>query len=204
MKRTFGDASFLLATAIFVLSASCTLAHAQTAAPVLVGKITGNVNTHTAKFGDSVIAKTVKPGKLKDGTDVPKGSKLIGSITGVVAKQGDKNSAIAIKFTDVQLKSGTIVPIQGLIVAIGPDPSSKGEGLGSNSVLGRGGVGSTPGLDPNVGLGHAGDNDEIPKGSTLEGVSLGLHLDSAMATEMIGYRRDIKLDSDVMIKLELE
>lgn len=202
MNRSRRNTPALLAFAIFILAACSTVLNAQEAAPVISAKIAGNVNTHNAKFGDSVIGKTVKAAKLSDGTDVPKGSKLIGTITGAVAKQGDKNSALAIKFTSVQLKSGTIVPIKGLIIAIGPAPSGGEEGLGANSVLGRGGAGSTPGLDPNAGLGHG--SDDLQKGSTLEGVSLGLHLDSAGATEMIGYRRDIKLDSDVEIKVELE
>jgi hypothetical protein len=93
--------------------------------------------------------------------------------------------------------------IAGQIVAIGPLPTVGG--LGYDSVLGRGGVGSTVGLDPATGADPAinrGDPD-IPRGSTLEGIKLNGHLNTDRATELRGTKRDIRLDSSVMIKVAL-
>lgn len=176
---------------------------AAPAAPTLVAKIAGNLNTKSAKIGDSLAAKTVKELKLKD-IDIPKGSKIVGKVVSVQSMQaGSGTSALGIKFDQVELKGGAVLPIRGLIVAIGA--SSDSPGLGYNSVLGRGGVGSTPGMDPHPGGDTPVDRDDsnIPSGSTLEGVGLGLHLDAAGASELRGVHRDINLDSDVMIKVAL-
>ena len=43
---------------------------APAAAPVLVAKIAANLSTRNAKVGDTVVAKTLKPAKLTDGTAV--------------------------------------------------------------------------------------------------------------------------------------
>jgi hypothetical protein len=114
---------------------------------------------------------------------------------------GHGNSSLAIKFDHVELKDGAILRIQGLIVAIGPVSNS--DGLGANSVLARGGAGSEAGIDPSMEIGHAVNEDDIPGGSTMEGVALGLHFDSTGATELRGVHRDIRLDSDVMVKVAL-
>jgi hypothetical protein len=176
---------------------------AQTAnrAPVLAAKFEQIFSTKSAKPGDAVTAKTAKDLKLQD-LDIPKGSKLMGSITSVKsAKEGNGSSTLAIKFDRLQLKNGAILHVQGLIVAIGAISNSPG--LGSNSVLGRGGVGSTVGLDPSLALGNTGARDDIPPGSTLTEVALGLKFDTNGATVLRGIHREIKIDTDVMIKVAL-
>jgi hypothetical protein len=174
---------------------------AQSSAPVLVAKFATNLNTRSAKSGDAVVAKTIKDLKLKD-LDIPKGSKIVGTVASVQSREDSNgDSSLAIRFDHVELKGNQVLRIQGLIVAIGPAPDS-GAGLGFNSVLGRGGVGSTPGLDPNAGAEHSG-KDELPEGSTLEGVALAKKLDAQGASELHGVHRDIKIDSDVMIRVAL-
>jgi hypothetical protein len=175
----------------------------QNEAPLLVAKFEGTLNTKSAKVGDVIAAKTAKDLKLKD-LDIPKGSKLVGTVASVQSMQaGGGTSSLAIKFDHVELKSGAFLRIQGLIVSIGPAPELK-VGLGYNSVLNRGGAGATPELDPSIASDHYGqDSSDLPKGSTLEGVALGLHLNSAGATDMRGVHRDIKLDLGVMIKVAL-
>jgi hypothetical protein len=175
-------------------------AAAQPAAPVLVAKFEKLINTKSAKVGDPITAKTVKDLKLKD-LDIPKGSKIVGSVASVQSmKAGGGTSVLAVKFDHVELKSGAVLRAEGQIVGIGPAPDP-GAGLGYSSVLGRGGVGSTPGLDPSIGAGTS--KDEIPQGSSMEGVALGLHLTAAGATELHGVHRDIKVDNDTMIKVAL-
>jgi hypothetical protein len=170
-------------------------------APMLVAKLESTLNTKSAKVGDPVTAKTVKDLKLND-LNIPKGSKLIGSIAAVTSqKDGDGTSALAIKFDQVQLKSGSVLRTQGQIVGIAPTPQSGG--LGYDSVLGRGGVGSTPGLDPTTGAYRERDNEDIPLGSAVDGVAVGMHLNASGATELRGAHRDIKLDSSIMIKVAL-
>jgi hypothetical protein len=176
-------------------------AEAQNRAPVLRAKFEGTLNTKSAKAGDSVEAKTVSAMKLAD-LEIPKGSKIVGTVASVKSKDaGHGTSSLAIKFDRVELKDGAILRIQGLIVAIGPVSAS--DGLGANSVLARGGAGSDAGLDPRMEIGHATNQDDIPAGSTLQGVALGVQFDSSGATELRGVHRDIRLDSDVMVKVAL-
>lgn len=172
--------------------------------PMLAAKLAGNLNTKTAKVGDSITARTITTLKLSDGVQIPKGSRVMGTVVAVKSAQdGGGSSALAIKIDQVEMKDGKFMRIAGLITAIGPFPDAVG--LGYDSVLGRGGVGSSVGLDPSVGAGPAvnrGDPD-IPRGSSLEGIKLGAKFDVNHASELFGVKRDIKLDSTVMIKVAL-
>jgi hypothetical protein len=90
-----------------------------------------------------------------------------------------------------------------MVVAIGPSLAPKS---GYDSVLGRGGVGSSTGLDPSIGGGKQGakDEDDIAMGSTMPGVALGRHTDADWTTALRGIHTDIDLDSDVVIKVQLK
>jgi len=181
-------------------------APAQPAGPVLVAKIAGSLSTKNAKVGDVLTAKTLKAWKLADGTDLPKGSKLIAKVAAVQSKQaGNGNSMLTFRIDQAEVKGGAAVPIRAMVVAIGPGLGPH-QSIGANSVIGRGGVGSDPGMDPNTGVGKVGamDEDDIPLGSTLEGVALGRHLDADWTTALRGVKRDIQLDSDVLIKVQLK
>jgi hypothetical protein len=178
---------------------------AQPAGPVLVAKIAGSLSTKNAKVGDVLTAKTLKAWKLADGTDLPKGSKLIAKVTAVQSKQAGKgNSILTFRIDQAEVK-GAAIPVRGLVVAIGPGLGPQ-QSIGASSVLGRNGVGSDPGLDPNTGVGKVGamNEDDIPLGSTLEGVALGRHLDADWTTALQGVKRDIQLDSDVLIKVQFK
>ncbi len=205
MQRRSRNSSIICAITVLLIAIGSTFALAQNAAPVLPAKFDGNLSTKSAKFGDVVTAKTLKTVKLKDSTEIPKGSKLIGKVLAAQSKDDGKgNSFFAVKFDHVELKNGGSLPITGLLVSIGPVRDTTG--LGYNSVLGRGGVGSTPGLDPSVGADAPVNRDDtyLPPGSTLPNVGIGLHLDKAGANAMRGVGIDIKLDSTVMIRVELD
>ncbi len=202
-------ASLVCAALLLVFCPSCFRARAAAflqgaaaapgRAPVLAAKFVGALNTKSAKVGDPVTARTVSSVKLAD-LEIPRGSTIVGTVASVRSRDaGHGTSSMAIRFDHVELKGGAILRIQGLIVAIGP--VSNTDGLGANSVLARGGAGSTAGIDPQMEIGHA--VDDIPAGSTMEGVALGVQFDSAGATELRGVHRDIRLDSDVMVKVAL-
>lgn len=213
MKAIFAIVTLLLAVSSALAAAQsatpaqpapATATPAPLGPPVLVAKIAGTLSSKTAKVGDPITAKTISTLKLKDGVEIPRGSRIIGSVAEVKSAQdGGGTSSLAIKIDQVEMKEGKFMRIAGLITAIGPVPDTVG--LGYGSVLGRGGVGSTVGLDPSVGADAAvnrGDPD-IPRGSTLEGIKLNNHLNADRATELRGVKRDIKLDSTVMIKVAL-
>lgn len=170
-------------------------------APYVVAKFTSFLNTKSLKTGDPVSAKILVDLKLPD-VDIPKGSKLVGTITQAQSvKDGNGTASLAIRFDHIDLKSGPTLKIAGLIIGIGEITNDPG--LGPNSALGRGGVGSTGGLDPNLDIGNTGHKDEIALGSALPGVALGIHLDQNQATQLRGVKKDIKFDTDTEIKVAL-
>ena len=182
-------AIFIFLFATFSISGNAqTTNTAAAAGPVLVAKIAANISTKNAKVGDAVIAKTVKPGKLTDGTDLPKGSKLTGKVESVQSKKsGDGgNSLLTFRFDSAEVKGGAVVPIQGMVVAIGPEIVVSGAG-------------------PAVGVVPTAPTEEgdIPMGSTLEGVALGRHSGSEWSTVMQGIHKDIGLDTNVVVKVQL-
>lgn len=175
----------------------------QVQAPSLFAVFDGKLDSKTAKVGDSVRAKTTKDLKLTD-LDIPPGSKLEGTITSVRAAQGgNDDSMLGIRFDRIEVKKDKIMRIQGLIVAIGPAPTNE-TGLGYDSVLSRGGVGSTPGLDPSVAADkYNKDKPDVARGSTLEGVALATNFDPDGATLIRGVHRNIKLNSNVLIRVAM-
>lgn len=86
--------------------------------PVAV-ELEQKLDTKTAKNGDSVVAQTKANIKTADGTEIPKGSKLIGHILAVQPANG-QNSQIALKFDQVQIKGGQSLTIQSQIQSITP------------------------------------------------------------------------------------
>lgn len=172
----------------------------QPTAPAIFAKFEKSISTKKAKVGDGVSAKTVKDLRLKD-LDIPKGSRLVGTVSAVQSqKEGNGDSLLSIKFDKVELKTGQILRIEGQIVSLAEN--SNNPGLGSFSVLSRGGVGSTPGVDPNLEIGGQA-HDDIPPGSSLPGIALGNRLSLDGATELRGIHTDIRFDSETEVKVEL-
>jgi hypothetical protein len=185
---------------------------------VLEAKFEKSLDTKSAKVGDAVSAKTLRPIKLPDGNEIPKGSKLVAKVITVQSKKdGNGNSILTFRFDEADLKGGAVVPIHGQVIAIGPS-LRPADDLGPHSVLSRTqtasgdtssanrGVGSSNGMNPGIGMGPQvpKDEDDIPLGSTLEGVALGVHQDADWTTALQGVKCDIKLGSDVNIKVQLE
>jgi hypothetical protein len=98
------------------------------------GELVGNLDSTSAKTGDSVVVKTDKDVKTSDGTDIPKGSKLVGHVTGVQARgEGKENAQIAIKFDHAELKGGQSLPIESVIESVGSTQSDSAQNSGGGS-----------------------------------------------------------------------
>ncbi len=200
MNRSCSRLKVIAGMAAFLLTACATFGHAQSVSSVVLAKIADHLSTKSAKVGAVIKAKTQKAIKLQNGVNLPQGSSLVGTVIAVQSKKaGDGTSSIAIKFDHVEVKGKTAVPIQGLIVAIGPDPTAyRGSGFDSTDV--RSGLGSTPGFGNSAGR----DDVDIPGGSSMTGVALGFSLDASGATELRGIQRDIELNPSVLIKVKLD
>jgi hypothetical protein len=75
------------------------------------GELIGKVDSKTAKTGDSVVVQTKTSVKTADGTEIPKGSKLVGHVMASRASVGGENSQVALQFDHVELKGGQSVPV---------------------------------------------------------------------------------------------
>jgi hypothetical protein len=92
------------------------------------GELVGKLDSKTAKTGDNVVVRTKASVKTADGTEIPKGSKLVGHVIAVQASGAGANSQVALQFDHVELKGGQNLAVRTQIQSIVPP-----EGLASNS-----------------------------------------------------------------------
>lgn len=77
------------------------------------------VHVKRVKVGDAVAAHLIAPAKLRDGTELPKGSKLTGSVTEIKVKADKEGpSKLGLLFTSVVLKNGKEIPVQMALVTV--------------------------------------------------------------------------------------
>lgn len=198
MNRSLQNVGFTLSQ-VALLAVIAPMVHAQSVAPMLVAKFVGTIDTKSAKAGEAVVAKTERPGKTADGKEIPKGSLITGEVVAMQSKSGGNGtSVLAIKFDTIEVK-GAKVPIKGQIIAIG---RRSGADIPDSSYIGVGNSTPTVLVAPVSTTTDGSGNDGV--GSTLPGVTVALHLDDAGATELNGHKRDIKLDSSVLVKVKLD
>jgi hypothetical protein len=171
---------------------------------VLQAKFAVSVNSKSAWAGDVVVAKTIAPGVLKDGTELPIGSRLIGKLTTAESKgEGGGTATLAIKFDHVEVK-GELHPFQGQIVAISVDPAFQ-QDTGDAGLLTRGGGESLNSHGTSGGTSLNGRADQrVYYGSQIKGISLDQEVDENGASEIHGLMKDIRLESTVFIKVWLK
>jgi len=158
--------------------------------PVYV-ELQGKLDSKSAKAGDLVVVKTEAPMKTADGTDVPKGTRLIGHVRSVQAH--DKvtaDSEVAIELDRAEFKGGQSFAIHSRIDALMPpatagvmDAMHSGDDLGGG-VMGGGTQTTTGSGVLRTGPGLAGANG----GGTLS--ANGLIIGDGHATERGGTEVD--------------
>ena len=125
----------------------------------VTGELVSKLDSKTAKTGDSVVVQTKASIKTADGTEIPKGSKLVGHVLAAKASAAGDNSQVALQFDHFELKGGQNLPVHSQIQSITP----------------AGGAASTsgPGANPST----SGTNG----GSRASGAQQGTGADSAAA-----------------------
>lgn len=79
------------------------------------------VHPKKVKVGDEVSARMTAPAKLKDGTELPKGTHIIGKVTEIKLKADKEGpSKLGLLFDRVQLKDGKEVPLIMALVSVAP------------------------------------------------------------------------------------
>ena len=129
--------------------------------PVKV-ELVSKLDSKTAKSGDSVVVQTKASVKTADGTEIPKGSKLVGHVLGAKASEAGENSQVALQFDHFELKGGQNLPVHSQIQSIAPAG-------GAATTSGSGAVSAPPagGSSPSA-SGMSGGNraSGSPQGST--------------------------------------
>jgi hypothetical protein len=187
-------------TIAFVLLLALPTAFAQDKKIWVMAELTSKLDTKTAKVGDAVTAETTQKGKLPDGTQIPRGAKLIGIVTDVTTeKDGNGLSMLGLKFLQVVVKHDPPIAIHGGLLAVAPPPDASGEvptsstGMRSQGLQTMGNYGH----DPN------GDGTGIPPGSSVNGVGLSTSIGADGTSEMEGNHTEVKLDRGSRLQVAL-
>jgi hypothetical protein len=106
------------------------------------GELIQKLDSKTAKNGDSVVVQTKTSVKTPDGTEIPKGSKLVGHVIAVQPSQPGQNSQMALQFDRVELKGGKTMPVHSQIQSISPSASGS-SAVGGGATNGSQAAGSS-------------------------------------------------------------
>jgi hypothetical protein len=118
------------------------------------GALVSKLDSSTAKTGDDVVLQTESSVKTADGTEIPKGSKIVGKVLAVRPSAG-QNSQVALRFDHAELKDGKSLPIQSEIQSVAP---AAGEASSSAAEsMPRGGPAAMPGMAGSTAPGTPGE-----------------------------------------------
>ena len=107
------------------------------------GELQSKLDAKSAKVGDEVVVKTTQSATTADGTVIPKGSRLVGHVTTVVAHSKESaNSQLGIAFDRAELKGGQSLPLHSEIRSLTAPASVATAGtMQSDDSFGNGGMG---------------------------------------------------------------
>jgi hypothetical protein len=110
------------------------------------GELVSKLDSRNAKTGDSVTLRTEEAVTTADGTEIPKGSKLIGHVALVQPHTKEQqNSKLTLDFDQVQMKSGQNLAIHSVIASLDPPPSAAPDAFGGGGAPMGGGAPSAGG-----------------------------------------------------------
>ncbi len=92
---------------------------------VMPVELTKSLDSKKLKEGDVVTARIAADLRMKDGTDIPRGSKVTGHVTEAKSRsKGDPQSALGVVFDQISLPGGKEMAIKGEIQAVAPNPNA--------------------------------------------------------------------------------
>jgi hypothetical protein len=198
MTHTRLVAPALIIATVFASLVAVSTARAQDKRTGVSAELTTKIDTKTAKVGDAVTAETTEKTKLQDGTQIPRGAKLIGVITDVTpASSGNGMSMLGLKFQQIVVKHDPPIAIHGGLVAVAPPADASGE-LPTGSTTARG-----QGLQTQGNYGVKDPDSGIPAGSTVDGVAISTTIGSDGTTELQGNHTEVKLPRGARLRVAL-
>ena len=101
------------------VASGTTTAGTKAAAASVSAELTKRIDTKKAKVGDEVDVKTTSATKFADGTELPKGTKLVGKVTDVHPQSNaDKTSHVAFDLERAVTKDGHDVPVHAAVTSM--------------------------------------------------------------------------------------
>jgi hypothetical protein len=94
----------------------------------VTGELVSKLDSKTAKAGDNVVIQTKSSAKTADGTEIPKGSKLVGHVLVAQPSGAGANSQVALQIDHIELKGGQSVPVHSQIQSIAPPEGAAAAG----------------------------------------------------------------------------
>jgi hypothetical protein len=131
------------------------------------------VHPKKVKVGDAVTARVTEPTKLKDGTELPKGTHILGKVTEIKLKADKEGpSKLGLLFDKAQLKDGKEVPLVMALVSVAP----RWEAGGVDPVAaenGSSGAGRITSMSQSAGPSASGTGDDtLKKGLGIRGATV--------------------------------
>jgi hypothetical protein len=174
----------------------------------VTAELTKKIDTKNAKVGDAVEAKVLTPSKLPDGTELQKGSKLVGKVTDVKARgKEDKNSHLAFSLDRAQTKDGQEIQVQTTVVSVTAPSNTASAGLTPAPTTGGTGSSATTGAGSSQGESTMGgmlknSKDRVPVGN-MPGVMLAGSNDASTAGTLHAQDQNIELASGTTLILNV-
>lgn len=220
MART-ANRIFLVVLAVLLSASLCV---AQSAAPpsapataadsvkghgIMPVELTKSLDSKKLKEGDPVMGRIAADLRMKDGTAIPRGSKVTGHVTEAKARsKGDPQSALGIVFDKISLPGGKDLAIKGELQAVAPNPNAGTQDTG------------VPARMPSAGEGTGAGTSMPPPPSTPTSQQTGRPLLNAQSKGVIGIHnlqlgensvlistgKNVSLDSgtQMMVQVEVE
>ena len=97
------------------------------------GELENKLDSKTAKTGDNIVVRMKSSVKTSDGTEIPKGSKLMGHVVAVKPSEAGGTSQVALQFDHVELQGGQSMAVRSQIQSIGSSDNVAGGASASGS-----------------------------------------------------------------------
>jgi hypothetical protein len=136
-------------------------------------ELMGKLDSKSAKAGDPVVLRVQETVKAADGTQIPKGTRIVGRVTAVVAhSKGGANALVTVEFDHTEAKGVENLPIRAAIQWAEPMPSpSTAEALRSQENMGggvMGGAANVTGGSQSGGLGTGNSGGMVVTGGMVQ------------------------------------
>lgn len=132
----------------------------------LTGELESKLDSKSAKPGDSVVLKTTAKTVMANGTVIPKGSKIMGHVTGVQAHDDQSpNGQVTLQFDQAQLKGGQTLPLLSTLQSVSPSESSAADTGGGAMPMASAPAGGAPsgGTSGGGSMGSSGSNAQASR-----------------------------------------